>query len=174
MKRALRKTVTYGICVVLAANIAGCGNAASEQSGTLSEQESVETLAEGVDNDANEAGGDGVTYRVNISLEGLDESQRISDTLFGLFLEDINYAVDGGMYVEMIKNRSFEYGIEARDEQLHGWESTNEAVTFSVHDGSEDGRRLTRITRSTWWCKIQGSLPQVRRKESAMEDIWRA
>ncbi|MDE6845938.1 MAG: carbohydrate binding domain-containing protein [Lachnospiraceae bacterium] len=142
MKRALRKTVTYGICVVLAANIAGCGNAASEQSGTLSEQESVETLAEGVDNDANEAGGDGVTYRVNISLEGLDESQRISDTLFGLFLEDINYAVDGGMYVEMIKNRSFEYGIEARDEQLHGWESTNEAVTFSVHDGSEDGTAL--------------------------------
>jgi hypothetical protein len=62
--------------------------------------------------------------------------------LFGLFLEDINYAVDGGMYAEMVKNRSFEYGIEARDEQLHGWEPTSEAVTFEVYDGSADGTAL--------------------------------
>lgn len=32
----------------------------------------------------------------------------ISDTLYGLFYEDINNAADGGIYAEMIRNRSFE------------------------------------------------------------------
>lgn len=35
--------------------------------------------------------------------------KRISDQLFGLFFEDINYASDGGLYAEMVQNRSFEY-----------------------------------------------------------------
>lgn len=32
----------------------------------------------------------------------------ISPTLYGLFFEDINHAADGGIYAEMIQNRSFE------------------------------------------------------------------
>jgi len=32
----------------------------------------------------------------------------VSSTLYGAFLEDINCAVDGGLYAELIKNRSFE------------------------------------------------------------------
>lgn len=35
--------------------------------------------------------------------------KKISDELLGLFFEDINYAVDGGLYAEMVQNRSFEY-----------------------------------------------------------------
>jgi alpha-L-arabinofuranosidase len=35
--------------------------------------------------------------------------KKISSDLFGLFFEDINYAADGGLYAEMIQNRSFEY-----------------------------------------------------------------
>lgn len=33
----------------------------------------------------------------------------IQPTMYGLFFEDINYAADGGLYAEMIKNRSFEF-----------------------------------------------------------------
>jgi alpha-L-arabinofuranosidase len=33
----------------------------------------------------------------------------ISPYLYGLFFEDINYAADGGLYAELIQNRSFEY-----------------------------------------------------------------
>lgn len=33
----------------------------------------------------------------------------ISPTMWGLFFEDINFAADGGVYAEMIKNRSFEF-----------------------------------------------------------------
>jgi alpha-L-arabinofuranosidase len=35
--------------------------------------------------------------------------KRISTDLFGLFFEDINYAADGGLYAELVQNRSFEY-----------------------------------------------------------------
>ncbi len=33
----------------------------------------------------------------------------ISPTLYGIFFEDINWAADGGLYAEMVQNRSFEY-----------------------------------------------------------------
>ena len=33
----------------------------------------------------------------------------LSPVLYGLFFEDINYSADGGLYAEMIQNRSFEY-----------------------------------------------------------------
>ena len=36
-------------------------------------------------------------------------SKKISTDQFGVFFEDINYAADGGLYAELIQNRSFEY-----------------------------------------------------------------
>lgn len=42
----------------------------------------------------------------------------IATTMYGLFFEDINYAADGGLYAEMIKNRSFEF-----PDRLMGWRS---------------------------------------------------
>lgn len=33
----------------------------------------------------------------------------ISPDLFGAFFEDLNYAADGGLYAELVQNRSFEY-----------------------------------------------------------------
>src|ERR1700761_1300635 len=34
---------------------------------------------------------------------------KISPTLWGLFFEDINRAADGGVYAEMVENRSFDF-----------------------------------------------------------------
>jgi len=47
----------------------------------------------------------------SISLEvRADEPARpISTELFGIFFEDLNYAADGGLYAELLQNRSFEY-----------------------------------------------------------------
>jgi alpha-N-arabinofuranosidase len=36
-------------------------------------------------------------------------AKAISPDLFGIFFEDINYAADGGLYGELVQNRSFEY-----------------------------------------------------------------
>ncbi|MCR5452244.1 MAG: hypothetical protein K6F00_06405 [Lachnospiraceae bacterium] len=40
-----------------------------------------------------------------------NKKEEISKNMIGLFFEDINFAADGGLYAEMIENRSF----EARD-----------------------------------------------------------
>jgi alpha-L-arabinofuranosidase len=42
----------------------------------------------------------------------------IQPTMYGLFFEDINYAADGGLYAEKIKNRSFEF-----PQHLMGWKT---------------------------------------------------
>ena len=42
----------------------------------------------------------------------------IQPTMYGLFFEDINYAADGGLYAELVKNRSFEFL-----QRLMGWYS---------------------------------------------------
>ena len=52
----------------------------------------------------------------------------IQSTMYGLFFEDINYAADGGLYGELVKNRSFEF-----PDHLMGWEAFG---TFEVkNDG---------------------------------------
>lgn len=43
-------------------------------------------------------------------------SKSISSDLFGIFFEDISYAADGGLYAEMVQNRSFEYTPADRQE----------------------------------------------------------
>lgn len=45
----------------------------------------------------------------------------IQPTMWGLFFEDINFAADGGIYAELVKNRSFEFY-----KPLMGWEKTGE------------------------------------------------
>jgi alpha-N-arabinofuranosidase len=40
----------------------------------------------------------------------------IKPTMWGVFFEDINFAADGGLYAELIKNRSFEFTLS-----LMGW-----------------------------------------------------
>jgi alpha-L-arabinofuranosidase len=52
----------------------------------------------------------------------------IQSTMYGIFFEDINYAADGGLYGEMVKNRSFEF-----PQHLMGWQS------FGCVDVKNDG-----------------------------------
>ena len=40
---------------------------------------------------------------------GSEKKARIQEGMIGLFFEDINYAADGGLYAEMLENRSFEF-----------------------------------------------------------------
>ncbi|PIB34693.1 alpha-L-arabinofuranosidase [Reichenbachiella sp. 5M10] len=45
---------------------------------------------------------------------------KVEPTMYGIFFEDINFAADGGIYAEMIKNRSFEF-----DTPMMGWTQPN-------------------------------------------------
>ncbi|MDE3145080.1 MAG: carbohydrate binding domain-containing protein [Bacteroidota bacterium] len=44
----------------------------------------------------------------------------IQPTMWGIFFEDINMAADGGLYAELVKNRSFEF-----TQPLMGWKEQN-------------------------------------------------
>ncbi|QAA32957.1 alpha-L-arabinofuranosidase C-terminal domain-containing protein [Clostridium manihotivorum] len=44
----------------------------------------------------------------SLTIDGSKEVVDISQTLYGLFYEDINNAADGGIYAELVRNRSFE------------------------------------------------------------------
>ena len=46
--------------------------------------------------------------QVNIHVDVAQKGIEISPTLYGIFYEDINFASDGGLYAELIRNRSFE------------------------------------------------------------------
>ena len=54
---------------------------------------------------------------VQIKLNAKARGAAIEPTMWGLFFEDINYAADGGIYAELVKNRSFEF----RPDHYMGW-----------------------------------------------------
>ena len=51
-----------------------------------------------------------------ISVDAAHPGAAISPTMFGIFFEDINFGADGGLYPELVKNRSFEF-----QQPLTGW-----------------------------------------------------
>ncbi|MBO4231382.1 MAG: carbohydrate binding domain-containing protein, partial [Bacteroidales bacterium] len=46
-------------------------------------------------------------YQMDIDLS--QKGAPIQSTQYGIFFEDINFAADGGLYAELVKNRSFEF-----------------------------------------------------------------
>ena len=66
-----------------------------------------------------------VKAQVNIKVDVAQRGIEISPTLYGIFYEDINYASDGGLYAELIRNRSFEYDAIARDSRNRPSDATS-------------------------------------------------
>ena len=57
---------------------------------------------------------------------GTGKKARLQEGMIGLFFEDINYAADGGLYAELLENRSFEF-----------LKATGDAMDYQVeYDGS--------------------------------------
>ena len=54
------------------------------------------------------------TFDINLKKSGAE----IQSTMYGIFFEDINFAADGGLYAELVKNRSFEFPYA-----LQGWKA---------------------------------------------------
>src|SRR6516164_3085292 len=53
---------------------------------------------------------------VVINVDAAHPGAAISPQMFGIFFEDINFGADGGLYPELVKNRSFEFS-----EPLAAW-----------------------------------------------------
>lgn len=50
-----------------------------------------------------------VIKQAPIAISVANAPKAISTDLFGIFFEDLNHAADGGLYAELVENRSFEY-----------------------------------------------------------------
>ena len=66
------------------------------------------------------------THVIDVNTQKLGAP--VQPTMYGIFFEDINYAADGGLYAEMVKNRSFEF-----PQHLMGWRA------FGNFDVEDDG-----------------------------------
>jgi len=68
----------------------------------------------------------------SITVDVTHPTHAISPTLWGIFFEDINMSTDGGIYPELVRNRSFEDA-----DTLQNWKFTN------VGDGKSEASIIT-------------------------------
>jgi alpha-L-arabinofuranosidase len=71
----------------------------------------------------------------------------VSPNMWGVFFEDINFAADGGLYAELVKNRSFEF-----NDPLMGWDEVKKdsgkgtILIVNRRTENENNPRYARIT----------------------------
>lgn len=73
---------------------------------------------------------DGESKRYSIKIDADKKGADITQGMFGLFFEDINYAADGGLYSEVINNRSFEAYSKTDNKMIpdYGWSAWGEST----------------------------------------------
>jgi alpha-L-arabinofuranosidase len=73
----------------------------------------------------------------------------VQPTMWGIFFEDINFGADGGIYAELVKNRSFEFSMP-----LMGWtvhqSKFNEGSVLVLNRGDKNiaNPRFVRVTKN--------------------------
>ncbi|MEO7341730.1 MAG: alpha-L-arabinofuranosidase C-terminal domain-containing protein [Luteolibacter sp.] len=69
---------------------------------------------------------------ITVTVQAGAAGKAISPNLVGIFFEDLSYAADGGLYAELIQNRSFDYSPADHD----GWTSLT-AWQLVQRDGAQ-------------------------------------
>ncbi|WP_294606868.1 alpha-L-arabinofuranosidase C-terminal domain-containing protein [uncultured Bacteroides sp.] len=82
----------------------------------------------------------GVTPEEELVINLQEKGAEVASSMYGIFFEEINHAGDGGLYAELVKNRSFEElempeGYYAEGDVLHPKEVCNH-LTGKVSHGS--------------------------------------
>jgi alpha-L-arabinofuranosidase len=86
------------------------------------------------------------TFSQTITLKVNSPQAEIQPTMWGIFFEDINFSADGGLYAELVKNRSFEFAAP-----LQGWkevkkEGEGKVLIVNRSSGHEANPRFAHIT----------------------------
>ncbi|MGW7272607.1 alpha-L-arabinofuranosidase C-terminal domain-containing protein [Streptomyces sp. NPDC054864] len=71
-----------------------------------------------------------------IDIDSTRTGAKIDDSMYGVFYEDINRAADGGLYAELVQNRSFEYSTadNAAYTPLTSWDTSGSGSAKVVND----------------------------------------
>lgn len=147
-----KKILTIMICCAVVTNFSGCGNLAdnNDSQGTDAQQISVSdnVLSAGDHSGVYGTAGEISPYNtVNanyaLTVDAGTHVHDISETLFGIFIEDINFAADGGLYAELVQNRSFEFTELARGDERHGWSDIGDIKAEVITgDGNQNGEYI--------------------------------
>ena len=79
----------------------------------------------------------GVRAQVNLEVNVAERGIEVSPNLYGIFYEDINFASDGGLYAELIRNRSFEFSDKAPEH----WEALGSNIGLTTEGLLNDRQR---------------------------------
>ena len=84
-----------------------------------------------------------------ITVQTTKPGAPVQPTMYGIFFEDINFAADGGLYAELVKNRSFEF----TPDPLMGWQAFGkvEICDDGPFDRNPHYARLTTMGHGDWW-----------------------
>src|SRR6188508_1790705 len=98
--------------------------------------------------------GAGLTPVISMAQESKDIVVKVSQptaniqpTMWGVFFEDINMGADGGIYAELVKNRSFEFA-----KPMMGWTSVpakpaeGTLLVVNRKENNETNPRFLRVT----------------------------
>src|SRR5450631_3990076 len=80
----------------------------------------------------------------------------ITPTMWGIFFEDINLGADGGIYAELVKNRSFEF-----NKPMMGWKVLGKPATegdFLVVNRQQENAANPRFLKITLHNNAKGSI----------------
>ena len=101
----------------------------------------------------------------------------IQPTMYGLFFEDINYAADGGLYAELVKNRSFEF-----PQHLMGWKTYGKVTLQETLERQNEilNSQITDLNKAKLMCEkmldeesISYEKLQVEQYVTELQDYWK-
>ncbi|MGW0562454.1 alpha-L-arabinofuranosidase C-terminal domain-containing protein [Streptomyces sp. NPDC003016] len=93
------------------------------------------------------AAAEAADYSIEVDPAGTGPA--IDDSMYGVFYEDINHAADGGLYAELVQNRSFEYDpVDNRAyTPMTAWSETASGAATGTARVVDDGGRLNERNR---------------------------
>ncbi len=102
--------------------------------------------------------------QVTIDIDANQRGPRISPTHYGIFFEDINHAADGGLYAELIRNRSFEdgpsYGAPADMQAWSTYAATPSQLTARLVQPSKKTPLLNSVQQNALELTINATAAQ--------------
>jgi len=91
-----------------------------------------------------------------IAVDAAHPAHSISPTLWGIFFEDINMSTDGGIYPELVRNRSFEDADTPENWKFASVSGDCEA-TISTADVHAQPPPLNAFNRKSLRVKVEGA-----------------
>lgn len=79
--------------------------------------------------------------QINVTVDARKSGAKIQPEMYGVFFEDINFGADGGVYAELIKNRSFEF-----EHPFVGWTPFGDVIVSKGNPCFDKNPHYVRIT----------------------------